>query len=97
MILLVFIFLTVPVFDGRSSHGRHFLFRNEDFDNLASMPLYLPGKDLDRFTLVSVGYTPSVWCPGENQDPRVSLNVQFVVVLGQPPKAAALAAAGYGA
>ncbi|KAK0437155.1 hypothetical protein EV421DRAFT_1907449 [Armillaria borealis] len=27
----------VPVFDGRSSHGRHFLFRNEDFDNLTLM------------------------------------------------------------
>ncbi|KAK0449815.1 uncharacterized protein EV420DRAFT_1483038 [Desarmillaria tabescens] len=82
----------VPIFDGRASQGRHFLFRPMDFDNLASMPRYKPGHDLGYFSLVAVGYTPTVWTVG--REARLSTNVQFVVVLGWAPNADALTAAG---
>ncbi len=81
----------VPIFDGRFSKGRHFLFRPEDFDNISTMPRVT--RNLDRFVLVAVGYTPGVWSPGGQ--PRVNLNVQFIVLLGQAPKPATLAKAGY--
>ncbi|PBK59901.1 hypothetical protein ARMSODRAFT_1070889 [Armillaria solidipes] len=84
----------IPVYDGRASRGRHFLFRPGDFDQIATMPRVPPNKELDRFTLVAIGYTPSVWALTP-QYPRISLNVQFVVVLGQAPKPEALATAGY--
>lgn len=87
---------SVPIFDRRSSQGQHFLFRNEDFDKLVTLPCYLPGKDLDRFTLVTVGHTPSVWAPDPDQPPRITLNVQFVIVLGQAPKPADLEVLGFG-
>ncbi|KAK0495512.1 hypothetical protein EDD18DRAFT_1332351 [Armillaria luteobubalina] len=86
----------VPIYDGRSSQGRHFLFHQEDFDNLATMPRYHPARDLDRFTLVAVGYTPSVWTVSSVlREARLSMNVQFVIVLGQAPPHAELASAGY--
>ncbi|KAK0442211.1 hypothetical protein EV421DRAFT_1736442 [Armillaria borealis] len=81
----------VPIFDGHFSKGRHFLFHPEDFDNISTMPQFT--RDLDRFAMVAVGYTPAVWSPGGQ--PRVNLNVQFIVLLGQAPKPAALAKAGY--
>lgn len=85
----------VPVFDGCASRGRHFLFHPSDFDQLATMPRIGPNKELDRFTLVAVGYMPSIWAP-TLQSPRISLNAQFIVVLGQAPKPEVLVEAGYG-
>ncbi|KAK0218416.1 hypothetical protein EDD85DRAFT_961685 [Armillaria nabsnona] len=81
----------VPIFDGRFSKGCHFLFHPEDFDNISTMPCVT--HDLNWFALVAVGYTPGVWSPGSQ--PHVNLNIQFIVLLGQAPKPAALAKAGY--
>ncbi|SJL05829.1 uncharacterized protein ARMOST_09165 [Armillaria ostoyae] len=64
----------VPMFDGCASKGRHFLFQPDDFDWLASMPRVPTNRELDRFTLVAIGYTPTVWSPGQ-MAPRVSMNV----------------------
>ncbi|PBK65099.1 hypothetical protein ARMSODRAFT_1022524 [Armillaria solidipes] len=83
----------VPVFDGRASKGRHFLFRPEDFNNIASMLRYGTGRNLDYFSLVAVGYTPTVW--STKREAHLSMNVQFVVLLGQAPNSATLATAGY--
>ncbi|KAK0216369.1 hypothetical protein IW262DRAFT_1464908 [Armillaria fumosa] len=83
----------VPIFDGRASKKHHFLFHPGDFDNLSSLPHYTPSRDLDYFTLVAVGSTPTVWCVKKR--PCLNLNVQFVVVLGQAPNTAELASAGY--
>lgn len=84
--------VAVPIFDGRLSKHHQFLFRPKDFDNIATMPRVT--KDLDRFALVAVSYTPGVWSP--NGVPRINLNVQFVILLGQAPKPDELASAGYG-
>ncbi|KAK0224278.1 hypothetical protein IW262DRAFT_1459342 [Armillaria fumosa] len=83
----------IPIFDGHASKKHHFLFRPGDFNNLSSLPHYTPSRDLNYFTLVAVGYTPAVWCVKKH--PRLNLNVQFVVVLGQAPNTAELASAGY--
>ncbi|PBK59991.1 hypothetical protein ARMSODRAFT_982660 [Armillaria solidipes] len=71
---------TFPVFGGRATGGRQFLFRPEDFDSLSSMPCCQPSRELSCFTMVAVGYTPGIW-KLFNQECRVSLNVQFVIML----------------
>ncbi|KAK0492679.1 hypothetical protein EDD18DRAFT_1357512 [Armillaria luteobubalina] len=83
----------VPIFDGRASKKHHFLFRPGDFDKLSSLPRYTPSCDLDYFTLVAVDYMPAVW--SVKKHPRLNMNVQFVIVLGQAPNTAELANAGY--
>ncbi len=88
-------YFLVPMFDGHASKGRHFLFHPEDFDQLVTMPWVPTTRELDRFTLVAVGYTPTMWSPGPS-NPHVSMNVQFIIVLGQAPKPEVLASAGYG-
>ncbi|KAK0477504.1 hypothetical protein EDD18DRAFT_1365408 [Armillaria luteobubalina] len=84
----------IPVFDGRASRGAQFLFRDEEFAALPALPRF-PRAELDRFTMVAMGYSPSVWSPSPS-NPRVSLNIQFAIVLGHAPSAAALTSAGYG-
>ncbi|SJL08158.1 uncharacterized protein ARMOST_11521 [Armillaria ostoyae] len=83
----------VPIYDGRSSAGQHFLFRPTDFASLKSLPHFTTSRDLDAFTLVSVGYSLSVWA-GFNNEPRLTPNILFVIVLGSAPKKDALAAQG---
>ncbi|KAK0220722.1 hypothetical protein IW262DRAFT_1297770 [Armillaria fumosa] len=56
---------------------------------------HFPPMELDCFTIVAVGYSPSVWAPSPN-NLHLSLNIQFVIVLGHAPSAESLAAAGYG-
>ncbi|KAK0465732.1 hypothetical protein IW261DRAFT_1574882 [Armillaria novae-zelandiae] len=84
----------IPVFNGRASRGVQFLFRDEEFAVLPALPRFLRAE-LDRFTMVAVGYSPSVWSPSPS-NPRVSLNIHFAIVLGRAPSAAALTSAGYG-
>ncbi|KAK0432412.1 hypothetical protein EV421DRAFT_1848876 [Armillaria borealis] len=83
----------VPVYDGRSSAGNHFLFRASDFASLKSLPRFTSTCDLDAFSLVSVGYTLSVWS-GYTNEPRVTPNVMFVIVLGSAPRKETLTAQG---
>ncbi len=45
--------------------------------------------------MVAVGYTPGIW-KLFNGERRVSLNVQFVIILSQSPLPAKLVSHGYG-
>ncbi|KAK0482475.1 hypothetical protein IW261DRAFT_1418038 [Armillaria novae-zelandiae] len=49
----------VPIYDGRASGGNHFLFCPSDFSVLKLFPRFTSSRDLDAFTLVSVGYSLS--------------------------------------
>ncbi|KAK0483941.1 hypothetical protein IW261DRAFT_1561718 [Armillaria novae-zelandiae] len=83
----------VPIYDGCASGGNHFLFRPSDFSVLKSFPRFTSSRDLDAFTLVSVGYSLSVWT-AFNNEPRLSPNILFVIVLGTAPKKEKLATLG---
>ncbi len=74
----------VPIYDGRERGGSHFLFRPSDLSTLKLFPRYTEERDLDAFTLVAVGYSLGVWS-GFNDQPRISTNVLFVIVLGSAP------------
>ncbi|KAK0480895.1 hypothetical protein IW261DRAFT_1563602 [Armillaria novae-zelandiae] len=84
----------LPVFDGRASRGTQFLFHDEEFAMLPALPRF-PCAELDHFTMVAVGYSPSMWSPSPS-NPHVSLNIHFAIMLGHAPSAAALTSAGYG-
>ncbi|KAK0461525.1 hypothetical protein IW261DRAFT_1428396 [Armillaria novae-zelandiae] len=84
----------IPVFDSCASRGAQFLFRDEEFAALPALP-WFPHAELDRFTMVAVGYSPSVWSPSPS-NPHVSLNIHFAIMLGCAPSATALTSAGYG-
>ncbi len=83
--------LIVPIYDGHDHAGSHFLFRPSDFDNLTSLPHYTLYRDLDTFTLVTVGYSLGVWS-SFNDQPLVGTNVLFVIMLGSTPSQSALEA-----
>ncbi|KAK0477101.1 hypothetical protein IW261DRAFT_1566572 [Armillaria novae-zelandiae] len=84
----------LPVYDGRASAGNHFLFHPSDFAMLKSLPRFMTSRDLDVFSLVSVGYSLSVWT-AFNNEPRVSPNILFAIVLGTAPKKETLVALGH--
>ncbi|KAK0464106.1 hypothetical protein IW261DRAFT_1427410 [Armillaria novae-zelandiae] len=84
----------VPIYDGRASAGTQFLFRPSDFAVIKSLPRFTTSRDLDAFTLVTVGYSLSVWT-SFNNEPRVSPNILFAVVLGTAPKKEKLAELGF--
>ncbi|KAK0474442.1 hypothetical protein IW261DRAFT_1568825 [Armillaria novae-zelandiae] len=75
----------IPIYDGQASAGSHFLFRPNDFAVLKSLPRFTVSRDLDAFTMVSVGYSLSVW-ETFNKERRLTPNVLFVIVLGSAPK-----------
>lgn len=81
----------VPIYDGCDCAGFHFLFQPSDFDNLKLLPQYTLDCDLNVFTLVTVGYSLSVWSSYNNK-PRIAPNILFVIVLGSAPSCAALKA-----
>ncbi|PBK90552.1 hypothetical protein ARMGADRAFT_1032546 [Armillaria gallica] len=83
----------VPIYDSRASAGSHFLFRPSDFALLSRLPRYTTSQDLDTFTLVTVGYSVSIWS-GFNDALRVTPNILFVIVLGSMPKKETIAAHG---
>ncbi|KAK0502616.1 hypothetical protein EDD18DRAFT_1347252 [Armillaria luteobubalina] len=80
----------VPIYDGRTSSRNHFLFCPSDFAVLKSFPHFTTSCDLDMFTLISVGYSLSVWT-AFNNEPRLSHNILFTIVLGTVPKKEKLA------
>ncbi len=99
---LSFLFLThcesplicvVPIYDGRTSAGSHFLFWPSDFALLSRLPCYTTSRDLDTFTLVTMGYSVSIWS-GFNDALCVTPNILFVIVLGSAPKKETIAAHG---
>ncbi|SJL08852.1 uncharacterized protein ARMOST_12223 [Armillaria ostoyae] len=81
----------IPIYDGHDRAGSHFLFWPSDFDNLTALPRYTLDRDLDVFTLVTVGYSLGVWST-YNDQPRVGTNVLFVIVLGSAPSRSLLEA-----
>lgn len=81
----------VPIYDSRDHAGFQFLFRPSDFDNLKSLPRYTANRDLDAFTLVTVGYSLGVWT-SYNDQPRIGTNMLFVIVLGSAPSRSVLEA-----
>lgn len=83
----------VPVYDGCASAGNHFLFCPSDFAVLDKLPRYMTSHDLDAFTLVTVGYSTSIWS-GYNNALCVTPNILFVIVLGSAPKKETLTAHG---
>ncbi|KAK0215696.1 hypothetical protein IW262DRAFT_1465408 [Armillaria fumosa] len=83
----------VPIYNGRASAGNHFLFCPSHFAMLKSLPHFITSRDLDAFTLVSVGYSLSVWTAFNNK-PHISPNILFAIVLGTVPKMDKLAALG---
>ncbi|KAK0468783.1 hypothetical protein IW261DRAFT_1573387 [Armillaria novae-zelandiae] len=84
----------IPVFDSRASRGAQFLFCDEEFATLPALPRF-PHAELDCFTMVAVGYSPSMWSPSPS-NPHVLLNIHFAIVLGRALSAMALTSAGYG-
>ncbi|KAK0481167.1 hypothetical protein EDD18DRAFT_1363115 [Armillaria luteobubalina] len=84
----------VPVYDGRTSAGNHFLFWPSDFAILKSLPRFTMSHDLDAFTMVSVGYSLTAW-ESYNKEPRLTPNILFVIVLGSAPKKDKLEALGF--
>ncbi|KAK0465812.1 hypothetical protein IW261DRAFT_1574739 [Armillaria novae-zelandiae] len=84
----------VPIYDGHASAGTQFLFRPSDFAMIKSLPHFTTSRDLDVFTLVTVGYSLSVWT-SFNNEPRVSPNILFAIVLGTAPKKEKLAELGF--
>ncbi|KAF8896893.1 hypothetical protein CPB84DRAFT_1748176 [Gymnopilus junonius] len=72
-------FRNVPIYDGR---GGRFNFKEKDFDNLQSLPLYRGGKkDLPPYAVVSVGFTFNVFHM-QNDGVCASFNIMFIIYLG---------------
>ncbi|KAK0476020.1 hypothetical protein IW261DRAFT_1421814 [Armillaria novae-zelandiae] len=84
----------VPIYDGCASAGNHFLFRPSDFTVLKSLPRFTTSRDLDVFTMVSVGYSLTAW-ESYNKEPRLTPNILFVIVLGSTPKKDKLEVLGF--
>ncbi|KAK0474391.1 hypothetical protein IW261DRAFT_1568743 [Armillaria novae-zelandiae] len=84
----------VPIYDGRVSAGTQFLFWPSDFAVIRSLPRFTTSRDLNVFTLVTVGYSLSVWT-SFNNEPCVSPNILFAIVLGTTPKKEKLAELGF--
>ncbi|KAK0505441.1 hypothetical protein EDD18DRAFT_1344254 [Armillaria luteobubalina] len=84
----------VPIYDGHASAGNHFLFRPSDFTVLKSLPHFMTSHDLDAFTMVSIGYSLTVW-ESYNKEPRLTSNILFVIVLGSAPKKDKLEVLGF--
>ncbi|KAF8906959.1 hypothetical protein CPB84DRAFT_1744757 [Gymnopilus junonius] len=69
----------VPIYDGR---GGRFNFKEKDFDNLQSLPLYCGGKkDLPPYAIVSMGFTFNVFHM-QNDGVCASFNIMFIIYLG---------------
>jgi hypothetical protein len=77
--------ITVFIYDGRKRQNREaFAFTQQDFNSLASWPLYKGGqKDLPSDAMVAVGYTLSTYTSHAGTK-CLSTNVQFVILLGLP-------------
>ncbi len=75
---------TVPIHDGRQRSGSHFQFRPSGIATVKLLPRYTEERDLDAFTLMTVGYSVGVW-NGFNDHPRVGTNALFVIFLGSAP------------
>ncbi|KAK0471416.1 hypothetical protein IW261DRAFT_1572107 [Armillaria novae-zelandiae] len=84
----------VPIYDGHASAGTQFLFQPSDFAMIKSLPCFTTSHDLDVFTLVTIGYSLSVWT-SFNNELHVSPNILFTVVLGTMPKKEKLAELGF--
>ncbi|KAK0490211.1 hypothetical protein IW261DRAFT_1555370 [Armillaria novae-zelandiae] len=84
----------VPIYDGRASAGNHFLFRPSDFTVSKSLPCFTTSRDLDVFTMVSVGYSLTAW-ESYNKEPCLTPNILFVIVLGSMPKKDKLEVLGF--
>lgn len=76
------------IYDGRKQQNREaFAFMQQDFNTLASWPLYKGGrKDLPSDAVLAVGYTLSTYT--SHAGLQVSTNIQFVILLGLPLAAA---------
>lgn len=84
----------VPIYNAR---GSKFAFDKPSFDSLQKLPRYDPKNtklrgDLPPESLVAVAYTANIYGvpPGPSRDadmegacPTLSLNVQFIILLGQ--------------
>ncbi|KAK0477663.1 hypothetical protein IW261DRAFT_1566010 [Armillaria novae-zelandiae] len=84
----------VPIYDGHASAGTQFLFWPSDFAVIKSLPRFTTSHDLDAFALVTVGYSLSVWT-SFNNEPCISPNILFTIVLGTTPKKEKLAELGF--
>ncbi|KAK0488261.1 hypothetical protein EDD18DRAFT_1110242 [Armillaria luteobubalina] len=84
----------VPVYDGRTSARNHFLFWLSDFAVLKSLPHFTTSRDLDAFTMVSMGYSLTAW-ESYNKEPWLTPNILFVIMLGSTPKKDKLEALGF--
>ncbi|KAK0486532.1 hypothetical protein IW261DRAFT_1559957 [Armillaria novae-zelandiae] len=84
----------VPIYDGCVSAGTQFLFWPSDFAVIKSLPRFTTSRDLNAFTLVTVGYSLSVWT-SFNNEPCISPNILFAIVLGTVPKKEKLAELGF--
>jgi hypothetical protein len=75
----------VPIYDGRATDTRlPFSFTANDFANLSSLPLYSKGKqDLTGDHIVAVGYTLGTYVNTRTNEPNLSSNLQFVILLGE--------------
>ena len=70
---------TVPIYDGRSG----FNFTEEEFLELATLPLYKDGtRDLPEKAVVAVGYSVNTYTGEKSGSTNLSTNVQFVILLG---------------
>jgi hypothetical protein len=79
------IFIPVPIYDGRPTqpYPEGFLFTDQHFRDLCKFPLFGKGsRDLPADSLVAVGYTISTYVSERYPDPKLSTNVQFVILLG---------------
>ncbi|KAK0481037.1 hypothetical protein EDD18DRAFT_1363266 [Armillaria luteobubalina] len=84
----------VPVYNGCASAGNHFLFQPSNFAVLKSLPRFTMSRDLDAFTMVSMGYSLTAW-ESYNKEPWLTPNILFVIVLGSAPKKDKLEALGF--
>ena len=76
---------SVPIYDARQC-DKGFGFSDGDFAKLSTWPLYGKGKkDLptDESAVVAVGYTLGTYLNAKTQDPVLSANLQFVILLGR--------------
>jgi hypothetical protein len=63
--------------------GPGFSFSAQDFNSLASLPLFRNGtRDLNDRAVVVVGYTLGTWQSRNMGDKNLLMNLQFVIVLG---------------
>ncbi|KAK0488277.1 hypothetical protein EDD18DRAFT_1359548 [Armillaria luteobubalina] len=84
----------VPIYNGCVSTGTQFLYHPSDFAVIKSLPCFMTSHDLDAFTLISIRYSLLVWT-SFNNEPRLSPNILFTVVLGTVPKQEKLAELGF--